>query len=173
MFLFNINVFGLEKNKVEKHQFLVKRGVATKRFFNEPVFCKMWKTFGPFFWHILVLFKKHFRIGISAHFWKQKNKTWPFFKAINWAKSRLLIGPSWGSKRGQLGPVNNVENLRNVLFYFKMCWNPFLIVLCDKHCLFKTNLAQLITLKMAKLGPVNNSTAILYIYIYLFIHIDI
>ena len=32
-FLFNINVFGFKKTQVEKHQFLVKRGVATKRFF--------------------------------------------------------------------------------------------------------------------------------------------
>ena len=33
MFLFNIIVFGFKKTQVEKHQFLVKRGVATKRFF--------------------------------------------------------------------------------------------------------------------------------------------
>ena len=34
------------------------------------------------------------------------------------------------------------------------------------------NLAQLITLKMAKLGPVNNSTACIYIYIYIYTHGD-
>ena len=34
--------FWFQKTQVEKHQFLVKRGVATKRFlFYEPVFCKM------------------------------------------------------------------------------------------------------------------------------------
>ena len=75
MFLFNINVFGF-KNKVVKHQFLVKRGVATKRFFNEPVFWKMCKVivFLPIFCQILVDVQKHYKIGISAHFKKQKNK---------------------------------------------------------------------------------------------------
>ena len=54
MFLFNINVVGF-KTQVEKHQFWVKRGVATNRFFYEPVFCKCEKlSFLDIFWQILV-----------------------------------------------------------------------------------------------------------------------
>ena len=41
--LFNINVFGF-KQTTKKQNCLVKRGVATKRFFYEPVFCKMSKV---------------------------------------------------------------------------------------------------------------------------------
>ena len=47
----------LVSKKIEKHKFLVKRGVATKRVFYEPVFCKLSKVivfFCPFFAQILV-----------------------------------------------------------------------------------------------------------------------
>ena len=58
MFLFNIIVFGFKKFQVEKHQFLVKRGVATKRgFFMNLCFAKCEKLsffLGPCFWQILV-----------------------------------------------------------------------------------------------------------------------
>ena len=60
-FLFNMIVFGFKKAKKKTHQFLVKRGGATKRFFYEPVSCKMSKVivfFGPLFWQILVVFQK-------------------------------------------------------------------------------------------------------------------
>ena len=64
-------MFGF-KNKVEKHQFLVKRGVATKVFFNEPVFWENVKSYRFFFAHffcqILVDVQKHYKIGISARF---------------------------------------------------------------------------------------------------------
>ena len=43
-FLFNINVFSSKKNQIEKHKCLVKKGVATKRFFMNLCFCKMWKV---------------------------------------------------------------------------------------------------------------------------------
>ena len=46
-FLFNIKVFDFQTNNFKK---MVKRGVATKRFFNEPVFCKSQKL--SFFWAI-------------------------------------------------------------------------------------------------------------------------
>ena len=39
--LFNSNVLGFKNKQVEKHQFLVKKGVTTKHFFYQPVFCKM------------------------------------------------------------------------------------------------------------------------------------
>ena len=68
-FLFNINVFGFKK-QVEKHQFLFKRGVATKLFFYEPVFWKCEKLsflFFPFFCQILVDVQKHYKIGMATH----------------------------------------------------------------------------------------------------------
>ena len=70
-FLFNINVFGFKKQSW-KHQFLVKRGVATKRFFffMNLCFAKCEKLsfFLPIFCPILVDVQKHYKIGISAHF---------------------------------------------------------------------------------------------------------
>ena len=54
MILFNIMVFGFKTNNFQKQNFLVKRGVATKRFFNEPVFCKTSKVI--VFGHFLTIF---------------------------------------------------------------------------------------------------------------------
>ena len=90
------------------------------------------------------------------------------FKVINWAKSKLLTGPSWGSKtKGQLGPINKFETLRTQFsFYEKRAETPIFIAFWQTLFLF-TNLAQLLTLKMAKLGPVNNSIAYIYIYMYI------
>ena len=90
------------------------------------------------------------------------------FKVNHWAKSKLLTGPSWGTKKGQLGPVNNIENLRAQFSFYKQCCAeaPIFIVFLT-NSVKKTNLAQLITLKMAKLGPVNNSTEHIYIYTYI------
>ena len=97
----------------KKNSFLVKRGVATKRFFfYQPVFWKMSKVivFLPFFWQFLVdVQKKYYKIGISAHFQKQKSeKIWPFSIVTNWA---TLIVTNWATfvqlKNGQRGPVSN------------------------------------------------------------------
>ena len=81
------------------------------------------------------------------------------FRVINWAKSKLLTGPNWGSKKGQLGPMNNIENLRAQLFFYKKWVESHLFIV------FWQTVAQLITLKMAKLGPANNSTAFIHMYI--------
>ena len=95
--------FWFQKTQVEKHQFLVKRGVATKRVFYDPVFYKMWKD----------------------------------------------------QNQGQLGPVNNFENLRaRNFFLLKNALKP-------RFSVFLTNSVKT---KMAKLGPVNNSTASMHIY---------
>ena len=55
MFLLNINDFGF-KNQVEKHQFLVKRGVATNGSFMNLCFvkCEKLSLFWPFWGRILV-----------------------------------------------------------------------------------------------------------------------
>ena len=62
MFLLNIIVFLVsKKTKLKNTNFWVKRGVATKRVFYDPVFCKKGKVIvflGPFFWQILVEVQK-------------------------------------------------------------------------------------------------------------------
>ena len=156
-FLFNIIVFGFKKNpswKKKKHKCWVKRGVATKRYFLWACVLqnvKSYRFLGPCFWQSLVDVQKHYKIGISAHFWKQKKQKIPFFNVINWSKSKLLTGPSWGFKtKGQLelGPVNNFENLRAQFFNFKkLCRIPYFIVLFDKTMFWK---------KKNKFEPVNN-----------------
>ena len=71
-FLFNMKVFWFQNKQLKKHKFLVKRGVATKRFFYQPVFCKMSKVIVfvcPFLGHILVdVQESTIKIGISAQF---------------------------------------------------------------------------------------------------------
>ena len=72
------SLFLVSKNQVEKHHFLVKRGVATKRFFFMNLcFAKcdklsfFWGHFWGKFW---LMFKKHYKLGISAlFFFKQKH----------------------------------------------------------------------------------------------------
>ena len=81
----------------------------------------------------------------------------------------LLSGPSWlHLKNYQLGSDNNTSNLRAQFFFKnKKLLKPYFIVFfwqtvfCEK-----TNLAQIITPQKAKLGPDNNTTAYIYIYIY-------
>ena len=81
-FLFNMNVFGFKTNnlKTHTHTFLVKRGVATKRFFcYELVFCKMSKVivflWGPILGIFWVMFKntknRHFGTFLKAKNCKQ------------------------------------------------------------------------------------------------------
>ena len=75
MFLLNIIVFWFQKNQVENTNFSVKRGVATKRFFYDPVFCKKGKVivfFGPFFWQILVEVQKHYKNRYFSTFLESK-----------------------------------------------------------------------------------------------------
>ena len=56
-----------------------------------------------------------------------------------------------------------------------MCWNPYnnSYSVLDKHILKQTHLAQIATLKLAKLGPDNNSTTYIHIQIHIHIHIYI
>ena len=72
VFLFNIKVFGFKTDNLKKQNYLVKRGVATKRVFYQPLFCKMWKFivfFVPLFWaNFGWCSKSTKKICISAHF---------------------------------------------------------------------------------------------------------
>ena len=144
------------KTKLQNTKFWSKGGLQQNVFFYEPVFCKMWKLivfFGPFFGKFWLLFKKHYK-KVFQHIFKSKKR--PFSKL-------LTAGPSWGTKKGQLGPDNNFENLRAIFFYRKCAETPIFIVFLTNNVFKKANLAQLITLKMAKLGPDNNSTTYIYI----------
>ena len=78
----------------------------------------------------------------------------------------LLSGPSLlQHKNGQLGPDNNFGNFCAHFFFLqkKSAEIPIFIVFSCKQCFKKANLAQIITLEMAKLGPDNNFTAYIYI----------
>ena len=84
-----------------------------------------------FFWgHVLgkfwLMFKKHYKIGISALFKKQKKKM-TIFKVNNWAKLKSIIGPSWGSKKNQLGPIIDFENLRAFFLFAKNVLKPLFL----------------------------------------------
>ena len=54
------------------------------------------------------MFKKHYKIGISAHFKKQKIEKKAILIVTNWA---TLIVTNWATfvqlKNGQRGPVSN------------------------------------------------------------------
>ena len=68
--------FWFQKTQVKKHQFLVKRGVATKRFFLINCVLKNVKSYrfllAPFLAKFWLMFKNTVKIGISANFQKQK-----------------------------------------------------------------------------------------------------
>ena len=104
--------FWFHNKELKKNKNLVKRGVATKRFFFLSI-CVLQNVksyrffFGPFFWQFWVDVQKNtVKIGISAHFKKQKIgkiyicckvktgprfggfkvKNWSKFKVKNWSK---------------------------------------------------------------------------------------
>ena len=88
----------------------------------------------------------------------------------------LLSGPSRCYCLGQVDCNLKMANLDQIItpqicarnfFQIKSAENPYFIVLFDKQCFVKTNLAQIITPQKAKLGPDNNTTAYIYIYIML------
>ena len=71
-------------------------------------------------------------------------------------------------KSGQLGPENNIKAFGCATPFQKMCWTPFLLCFMTTGGFNKANLAQITSLKLAKLGPDNNFTAHTYIYIYIY-----
>ena len=75
--VFFVQCFWFQKHQVEKHHFLVKRGVATKRFFFMSLCfakCEKVLVFLAIFCKFWLMFKKHYKIGISAHFKKQQKQ---------------------------------------------------------------------------------------------------
>ena len=96
--LFNSNVLGFKNKQVEKHQFLVKKGVATKQFFFSACVLQNVKSY-YFLWQILVEIQNHYKINISAHFQTKNGKNDHIKNDIIWAKVRLLSGRSWCPKK--------------------------------------------------------------------------
>ena len=93
--LFNIIVFGFKKPKFKNTNFWSKGGLQHNGFFIKLCFakCEQLSFFGFFFGNFLVVFKKHYKICILAHFSKQKNTTkknnviiWSKLSAIIWSK---------------------------------------------------------------------------------------
>ena len=130
----------------------------------------MWKVI--VFWGgiFCLFFKKHNKIGISAHFLKQKdtNKLY-FLKLLSGESWKLLSGPSWARlKKRQLGPDNNFHLFaRNFLFSKNVLKPLFSQCFLAIGVLEKTNLDQITTSKTPKLGPDNNFTAYTYVYVYM------
>ena len=74
------------------------------------------------------MFKKHYKHWYFSTF--KNAKTWKktIFKVNSWAKLKSIIGPSWGSKKkGQLGPIIDIENLRALFFYLKIVLKPLFL----------------------------------------------
>ena len=169
-FLFNINVLGFKKHKLKNVNFWSKRGVAPKQFLLITCVLQNVKSYRfPPFGQILVDVQKHYKNRYFSTFSKAK-------KRKNDHIEGLLSGPSKGYylgqvccniKNGQLGPDNNPSYCCAHSFFKKKVLKPlFYSVFFLQTVLKKTNLAQRITLQMAKLGPDNNSTAYLYIRIH-------
>ena len=175
LFFVQHQCLALRNASSKKHIFSNKGGLQHNGVFYEPVFCKMWKVI-VFFWHFFGQFfgcfsKNTIKMGILAHFSKQKiTKKRHFWKLLSGPSWKLLSGPSWlRLKKRQLGPDNNFQNFCAQFFSKKKGWNPYFYSVFWQSVFWKkTNLDQIITSKRAKLGPDNNSTATLLIYIHIY-----
>ena len=91
-----------QKTQAEKHQFWVKRGVATESFFVEPVFCKCesYRFLFGLFWYILVDVQKHYK-KVFQHILKKekqpKNKTMTIFKGYLKGQVTVSSGAKFGA----------------------------------------------------------------------------
>ena len=115
MFLLNIIAFLVQKNQVEKHQFLGKKGGCNKTgFFMTLCFAKREKL--PFFWgHFLANFggssKNTIKLGISALFLKAKKLKNGHFQSHYFGQVKVNILAKLGvPKKGQLGQNIDFEN---------------------------------------------------------------
>ena len=110
--------------------------------------------FCPILGNHLLMFKKHSKIGIQ-HIFEKKQTT---FDAYYLGQVGVIIWAKFGATKQMaiLAQILTPQFFR-AAFLARMCGNPILGVF-DKHISKMTNLAQIITLKLAKLGPHNNST---------------
>ena len=126
-------MFLVSKNKqLKNHQFLDKWGLAAKRFFLLNCVLKNVNSyrffFAFFFGQILIDVPKTIKIGISAHFQKQKKrKKWPLSKIIIWANLMLLSGPGLlQHKMANLAQIITLEILVHIAFQKKLLKSLFL-----------------------------------------------
>ena len=142
-FLFNIIVLGF-KNPSCKTQFISKKWLCNITFFFINLcFAKCEKLsffWGAFFCNFLVVFEKHYKIGILAHFSKQTfTKKWHFWKLLSGPSWKFLSGPSWVRlKKRQLGPDNNFQIFSAQDYPIKNVLKPLIYsVLFDNRCFIK------------------------------------
>ena len=92
------------------------------------------------------MFKRHYKIGISAHIEEQKIEKMAFLIVTNWA---TLIVTNWATfaqlKKRQRGPVSSYYIWGPPFFLKKTAENPIFMVFFDKQP-FQKN----------KRGPVSN-----------------
>ena len=122
-----------------------------------------------FFWHFFGCFSKNtIKIGILAHFSKQKitkkNGIFGSYYLVQ-VGSYYLVQVDCVFKNANLDQIITSKIFARNFFPKKRAETPIFIVFFGNRCFGKkTNLDQIITSKTAKLGPENNSTAYIYIY---------
>ena len=95
MFLLNINVFGFKKTQVKKHQVFGQKGSCNKTVF--LITCvlknvKSYRFFWPLFWPNFGWCSKNtVKIGVSAHFQKQKKEKMTIFQSYYLGQVNVII----------------------------------------------------------------------------------
>ena len=110
MFFVQHECFWFQHKQLKKHNFLVKRGVATNVFFINLCFAKCEKLsfFPPFFAQFWLMPKKHYKNTYFS----------TLFKATNWKKIHfevLLSGPSRCYYLGQVDCNLKMANLAQII----------------------------------------------------------
>ena len=137
----------VSKTQVEKHQFLVKRGVATKRVFMNLCLAKCDKLSfggGHYFGKFWLFFKKHYNNMYFSTFLKAKKDH--FSMLLTGPSQSFLTGPSWGSnKKANLAQLITLKFARAIFFLLKNVLKPLFYSAFGQTVFFKN-----------KPGPVNN-----------------
>ena len=171
MLLFNINFYLSQRQKTP---IIGEGGGCNKMFFvNSLCFAKSERlsVFGPFWGKFWLMHKNTVNIGISAFFKRPK-------KAQQCRFWTLLSGPSGCYYLGKVCCNIKMANLAQIvasknfgaqlLAFQNNMLKPLFVCVFDKQCL-KNNFAQIITLKLAKLGPDYHIYIYICIYVYMYI----
>ena len=134
--------FWFQKTKLKNNNFWWKGGLQQKFVFLSTYVLlnmKSYRFFCPIFGQFWWMFKKHDKIGISAHFKKAKN-----WKKIHFEV--LLSGPSGCYYLGQVDCNLKMANLAQIItpqicarnfFFTKSVDTPIVIVFFDEQCFVK------------------------------------
>ena len=126
--------------------------------------------FGAISGKIMLMFKKHCKLGISTQY--KKKQTLTILRGCYLGQVGVIIWAKFVQhKNCKLDPDNNpwkltVQPLNKVL-------KPLFCNVLDAYSFSKMNWAQVITPELAKLGPDNNSRTCVCIYIYMYPYIHI